>query len=375
MAHIKSFRIEGLAGRSETCAVELGDSANVCFGFNGSGKTSLLKILHSALSNNAEVLKHVPFTSAEVVIRSWHRGIDYVYSLDKRKSIEPEKTRANVTRLAVRPRARKISWDIEPREGGAWHHIFLPTTRLYRMLPTQSVFLGYSQHLDDAEEGLEASFVESLTSTWKDYTAKLAREAREAQEEGLARILVSFITRPDATGDEISSDPLSAYTAVSQFLARTKMSEESPSKAEFLQRYNSDFQLRNVSMDIQKIEHRIAEIIVPRDRFKSVVNKMFAGGKSLTFDETQIEVSVGDKKINLASLSSGEKHLIRILVETIAARPSPLLVDEPELSLHVDWQRRLIETMTTLNPASQMIFATHSPEIMADLPDSNIFRI
>ena len=52
-----------------------------------------------------------------------------------------------------------------------------------------------------------------------------------------------------------------------------------------------------------------------------------------------------------------------------------MLVDEPELSMHVDWQRRLISTMRILNRMSQMIFATHSPEIMAELPDSDIFRI
>jgi len=51
------------------------------------------------------------------------------------------------------------------------------------------------------------------------------------------------------------------------------------------------------------------------------------------------------------------------------------MIDEPELSLHVDWQRRLVENMTLLNPSAQYIFATHSPEIMADVDDSKIFRL
>jgi ABC-type Na+ transport system ATPase subunit NatA len=62
MAMIRRFRIEGLAGRQDVCSAELNEFVNVCFGPNGSGKTSLLRILHSALSNKADLVKDVPFS-------------------------------------------------------------------------------------------------------------------------------------------------------------------------------------------------------------------------------------------------------------------------------------------------------------------------
>lgn len=39
------------------------------------------------------------------------------------------------------------------------------------------------------------------------------------------------------------------------------------------------------------------------------------------------------------------------------------MMDEPEISLHINWQQTLIETLRTLNPNCQLIIATHSPSI------------
>ena len=70
MAHIVSFSVTGLAGRHDTITHTLDDDVNVFFGLNGSGKTSLLKVLVSALTADAELLRRVAFQSAEVKIYS-----------------------------------------------------------------------------------------------------------------------------------------------------------------------------------------------------------------------------------------------------------------------------------------------------------------
>ena len=148
------------------------------------------------------------------------------------------------------------------------------------------------------------------------------------------------------------------------------------SDREFLRRYKVEPQLRSVATDIEAVERRIAAVTQPREDFKRLANELFFGGKLLGFTEKgDIEVAVENKKISLSMLSSGEKQLLRILVDTLATGPFMILIDEPELSMHVDWQRRLIPSMSILNPSAQMIFTTHSPEIMADLPDNEIFRL
>jgi predicted ATP-dependent endonuclease of OLD family len=54
---------------------------------------------------------------------------------------------------------------------------------------------------------------------------------------------------------------------------------------------------------------------------------------------------------------------------------APIIIDEPELSMHIDWQHDLLAALRVLNPQCQIIVATHSPEVMADVPDDKIFRL
>lgn len=75
--------------------------------------------------------------------------------------------------------------------------------------------------------------------------------------------------------------------------------------------------------------------------------------------------------IELKSLSSGEKQLFILLTEALLQKENNYLfiADEPELSLHIDWQKRILQEMLTLNPNAQIIVATHSPEIAGNYPD------
>src|SRR6266851_4944995 len=68
MARIISFSVSGLAGREDNYSIRLQEDVNVFFGINGCGKTTLLKILHSALSTDTSILEGLPFKSAEVEI-------------------------------------------------------------------------------------------------------------------------------------------------------------------------------------------------------------------------------------------------------------------------------------------------------------------
>ncbi|GBQ13317.1 hypothetical protein CFR78_14335 [Komagataeibacter rhaeticus] len=48
------------------------------------------------------------------------------------------------------------------------------------------------------------------------------------------------------------------------------------------------------------------------------------------------------------------------------------MADEPELSLHIDWQENLVPSLKKINPNSQVIFATHSPDIVGAYKDRTI---
>lgn len=70
----------------------------------------------------------------------------------------------------------------------------------------------------------------------------------------------------------------------------------------------------------------------------------------------------------LSGLSSGERQILIILTylafSSDTSANSIFLVDEPELSLHLRWQAKLIPAMRKLSPTGcQIVMATHAPEI------------
>lgn len=80
-------------------------------------------------------------------------------------------------------------------------------------------------------------------------------------------------------------------------------------------------------------------------------------------------VSDGGRILPPQALSSGERHLLLLFLNTVTAfeRASLFMIDEPEISLNVKWQRKLLSSLLECvgdNPV-QYIFATHSVELLA----------
>lgn len=116
----------------------------------------------------------------------------------------------------------------------------------------------------------------------------------------------------------------------------------------------------------QEIEDNISTLF-------GVIDKFFKpSGKHIELDkENNRLVFVLDTtggNIQLEQLSSGEKQLLIILFRVFLMQKKSyiLLMDEPEISLHIDWQNQLIDAIQILNPNAQIILSTHSPSIFAD---------
>ena len=74
------------------------------------------------------------------------------------------------------------------------------------------------------------------------------------------------------------------------------------------------------------------------------------------------------ERLSPYSLSSGEKQMLIILLTVLLQNQQPyiLLMDEPEASLHVEWQQRLVGIIRRMNPNAQIILTTHSPAMIMD---------
>jgi len=71
------------------------------------------------------------------------------------------------------------------------------------------------------------------------------------------------------------------------------------------------------------------------------------------------------ERIDQPYLSSGQAQVLALITAVRSAKQGSLiLVDEPEISLHVDWQERLVEQLDAPLTGSRLIIATHSPDIV-----------
>jgi predicted ATP-dependent endonuclease of OLD family len=94
----------------------------------------------------------------------------------------------------------------------------------------------------------------------------------------------------------------------------------------------------------------------------------FIEDKKFGFNSSgELEITKDAKPISIAQLSSGEKQLLILLTETLLQKNESFifLADEPEISLHIEWQAMIVESIRKLNDSAQIIVATHSPEIAA----------
>ena len=130
---------------------------------------------------------------------------------------------------------------------------------------------------------------------------------------------------------------------------------------ELTERINSNSSITKQELD--KINER-------KNLFISLVNECFAEtGKELSNDSTKL-VFIKDNSIGIypKELSSGEKQLLIILLTVLLERGEEyiLMLDEPEISMHISWQYKLIDMILQLNPNVQILLTTHSPMIFSD---------
>jgi energy-coupling factor transporter ATP-binding protein EcfA2 len=110
------------------------------------------------------------------------------------------------------------------------------------------------------------------------------------------------------------------------------------------------------------------------DRFVSTVNSFIRqSGKRLSVEgggEMSLSIEGYQGTPPLAALSSGERQLLVMFAHLALgkelASSQVLMIDEPELSLHIDWQSRFASALLDMNPSVQFILATHSPAIVMD---------
>ena len=112
-----------------------------------------------------------------------------------------------------------------------------------------------------------------------------------------------------------------------------------------------------------------AELTKPKKLFQDLVDELFtATAKTINRTSNEIFFEQYGETISPYKLSSGEKQILVIMLTALVQenKHCVMLMDEPEISLHIEWQQRLVNIIRTLNPNVQIILCTHSPAIIMD---------
>lgn len=133
-----------------------------------------------------------------------------------------------------------------------------------------------------------------------------------------------------------------------------------------------------ISPYLESMEAKLNALAVTQQTLEIFIETLrsFMRSKKIRFDISegiQIYSKKGDP-IPPDKLSSGERHLLLLFCNTITAldRQSIFIIDEPEISLNIKWQRKLLDSLAECirdNPV-QYIFATHSFEILSQYLDN-----
>ncbi len=415
---IRRLELESLWGHQDY-DLHFHDDVNVIIGPNASGKTTLIKLLHDLISGNADRLVVMPFKNATVELASFDDGSARLLRVDR--SEEKTTFRLDDQKISVPfgwSDDQRFLFDSDPerlrRRMPRKHYELLHTLRTM----VRSVWLPVSRRLPISyeEDGARAplhrrpleSVDESLSSLLNDLrnyaqtlNSRLADLRKDFQRHALENILYDekhdkFSHKSNATtlteGDE--RQLLQAYQDVG--LSTTDMTARVRKHFNAAREAVKSLEQEKEGLDIDdvlvlpliartraligyahELEERRLELFKPITLYAETVSGFLSDkAVSVTGNGDLFVVPRRDESgpVDWRHLSSGEKQILILLTQALisSGTNTVYVADEPELSLHVTWQEKLLKSLTSLAGRCQFIIATHSPDVVAGFGDKVI---
>jgi ABC-type lipoprotein export system ATPase subunit len=363
---ILSFEVIGLNGRHTKVAAEhVFSDLNIFTGRNGAGKTNLLKLLWYIMSGNILLaLKEVAFQKATLrtdlydctVIRTspYNCRVEFTNERGDKSVYEDSENDDDGYSYSAEDGANPVLQAL----GGS---VFFPTFRRIEggftldteVTPRSPFGPPPSSRKNTVEEGLQ---VLSRKLTHENHIFVAAMSTVD---------IVTLLLRRYTDLSEISNR--SQQEASQKIIARIK---EYRSEDDARELGPAMTLIEEIRRDVEHMEERRLQVMTPIEEVRAVVQSLF--------QETSIKIgsrlSFGDaaSAVNSSALSAGEKQMLSFICYNAFYRDSVIFIDEPELSLHVDWQRQLFPILQKQQSSNQFVIATHSPFIYSKYPEKEI---
>lgn len=389
------------------------DDVNILIGKNGSGKTTFMNILHAVLAVDITVLFENDFSTVTITLIDGKRKRTI-----KATKYETERSPFPVVEYQISTRKytlpiygsediRTMPISVRRRAGEEAQQIRASLSELVSLASLSVYRMGQDADPDARERFPKRAIaspvdtrLQSLMQQLTHYQLELSTQARSISAKLQQDVLTSLLYDEDSsrnTSFNLSFDEnverqnlISAYRQLgvggASITKRIQVHTAAISKASkqlmTLRDNASDNESDNESekpidfaaLEAWQITRRVIEMSLEAEsKTKEIFSQidLFLGILKGFISDKVFEFYAGDLRISpsagvtIERLSSGEKQLLILLIEALLQRQHPFvfLADEPELSLHIAWQRMIIEAIRKLNPNAQIIVATHSPEI------------
>ena len=399
---IKRIQIAGLWG-ARSVDISFNPKVNILIGPNGSGKTTVLNFIRFVLTADVQALADTEFETITLTLE------DFNARRTRTIRVTVDDSKGLIFRISGRRFAIPFHFLIERRFQFAGHRrrlegymeglhsqlqdlvpaVWLPVTRRLPLpdSDTDDTPRTRQRTLESVDQRLE-KLLRDLTEYRLGLEAQIARQYKDFERAALSALLhseeVDTLTF-EVPSDEEKGQLLKAFQAADLLKGGVQERIENffvtASKAvkEFKKNPNTitSEQLRvlpliprtkEMALLATKMEKERVATFEPLRRFERIVNGFFKI-KNVSVAEGG-QLTVKDKKspraLRVEQLSSGEKQLLILLIEALLREHQPVVyvADEPELSLHIEWQEKLLESLVELARQVQVIVATHSPDIV-----------
>lgn len=384
---IQSIYIEGLHSKREPFSLHFNDDLNILSGKNGAGKTTILKLIWYFISGNLEkALIEVPFKKATLetdiytlsVIVKDDQDFPYetIFTYKNKSGLSEEVT--NIDIGSINPHTKHI---ITKYISSSY---FFPTFRIIEG--------GFSTEKYDIKHELFQHLLINNSQKTPD-TIDLVNDFKILSNK-LSNNDHRFIT--SVSSSYINELLISKYAEIMS-LTQPLQAESRLKSQTFIDGLNDKTissnalnQLNALQKDLESIKEKINLIKKPLKRFEDSIkfflkNYTFHFGNKVQFFDTRFEEKVkknniqtvlglhlSEKLFDLNVLSSGEKQILTLISYNSFFDNTIFFIDEPENSLHADWQRILFRILIKQNPSNQFIITTHSPFIYSKYPDKEL---
>jgi predicted ATP-binding protein involved in virulence len=135
-----------------------------------------------------------------------------------------------------------------------------------------------------------------------------------------------------------------------------------------------------LSVYIEDVDKKLSvfdDLFTRIDLFKNILSRRFLFKEvSINKNDGIVFFTSDGAPLSASSLSSGEQHEVVLLYQLLfKVKPhSLILIDEPELSLHIAWQEQFLNDLERITSLSDfdVLIATHSPQIISNRWDLTV---